>query len=117
MTKDEFEWAWNQSPSPAAAELFLHPDAIVKIEKPMDRRWHYKGLIPGHYCDWAVPCPCQASQMLMWAANQEIPQRTKEAIAYCRGAQWNIGPAHGWIYAGKCDECGRVYWLERLRGT
>lgn len=115
MTKNEFEWAWDQSPSPAVAELFLHPEAIVKIEKPMDRAWSYKGLIPGTACDWIVPCGCTRPTFVQWVAEPLAPSSRREGRAFCMGVQWYIGPKRGWIYAGKCDECGRVYWLERVR--
>ena len=115
MTKEQFDWAWDQAPDPEIAESFLEPNAPVLIGNPLDRKWLYHGTVPRNHVEYRIPCRCgdEARKKAMMTLKPQplVPNPFHMPIVICPGGTLHINGKHAIYYVGVCDDCGTVYWL------
>lgn len=113
MTKQEFDWAMRQAPPAHIAEAFSQEQALIRVDRPLDRRWLFKGFIKGQRLDWIVPCDCRMMPS-KWAPSGEIDASPGGTRACCRGARLSVDGHMEMFFVGECELCHVVYWLQEM---
>lgn len=122
MDQLEFDAAWNNSPPTKVVEMFRHKNCVVRVERPLDAHWAFRGTVPEGPLDVVASCVCQQDlASWKWAGPPAPIPEVKGCLVKvcCVGVRivWKSTERkrdlYNWYFVGQCPECKKVYWFYR----
>ena len=122
MTETQFDAAWQNSPPTKVAAMLLEKGIVVRVDRPMDAHWAFKGTVPDGPMDIVAACCCQQDlKDWKWSGPPEPIPEVKGRVVRVICVGFRVAHKsteqkrhlYTWYFIGQCPECRHIYWFRR----